>query len=233
MLNLRAPSPLSKECQRLLDQCALGALDQQREFSAWAGEHRYEIDNDTGQLTLTPDGKEMVRFDFQDLGSESYGSGTWLWSWANESIPPAIQKSALEMRELGNEQSVSEFTTPELTVEAFGGDVAAILALGWLGIEAYYGLDYGQGKAWLLLTDDLPYEPATSKTLPSLASSFSEGVSLLPIRDHAQALAAYLAYWERPHEFDGQQRLVSDNEDGRLVASFDELGRCAEINAEV
>src|SRR5919109_5568532 len=47
---------------------------------------RYDYDQPTGTLRFSAEGKTGVVADMQAVGTTGKSSGTWLWSWANDSI---------------------------------------------------------------------------------------------------------------------------------------------------
>ena len=77
---------------------------RQDQLSAKFGLDRFECydwDQRTGQLIFSEDGQARVVADIQFVGSISTRSGTWLWSWANRSIPESMKHGVRDVRAYG------------------------------------------------------------------------------------------------------------------------------------
>ncbi len=58
-------------------------------------------DQMTGKLTFSNNNKTMMIADYEDIGSLSLKSNTWLWSWDNATIEDPIKQKILIVKELG------------------------------------------------------------------------------------------------------------------------------------
>lgn len=96
-----------------------------------------------------------VSADIQLLGTESYVSNTWLWSWANyqAALPGRLLKDALELRRYGVENSVDSFTTASFNLKRADGFQLAFIASGLLHRPGFYKGPYTDGAAYFLLTN--------------------------------------------------------------------------------
>ena len=63
---------------------------------------------------------------------------SWLWGWANPSIPDALKRDALRVREYGQQQEIARLTLEEwLGTEADAWSMAA-LACNLCGAQGVY-----------------------------------------------------------------------------------------------
>lgn len=108
--------------QRCRDQFRLGSYEH------WA------YDADTGTMTFSNGAGPKVVASVQVVGTTSTRSNTWLWSWANESIPEEQSRLARAVREYGVSESLPALSEAEqpndeylgwemtaLTIQLFGG----------------------------------------------------------------------------------------------------------------
>jgi hypothetical protein len=105
----------------------------QERNDAWMREHglqgcHYEWTLDKAQLVFGPAGSEVVA-DICVLGSVSRSEGTYLWAWANDTIPPHARRALEKVREFGERKALDLLTKPESPGDrAHGMEMAAIAA---------------------------------------------------------------------------------------------------------
>jgi hypothetical protein len=104
---------------RLLNTIAAPSFDKQLHLSQLVGEEDWHFNMASGLLSFG----QHLHFQAQLLGTESDHDRTWLWAWANEGshIPPPLLQAALQMKTLGEEQQIPEFTTPGAMPTALRG----------------------------------------------------------------------------------------------------------------
>ncbi len=83
---------------------------------------RWYYDFDRGTLTFSQDGEPKVVALIQVVGTTSISSGTWLWAWANQSLPTGVIEGSIKVREFGEREQL-----PELSQEKWPDDEH----LGW------------------------------------------------------------------------------------------------------
>jgi len=64
-------------------------------------ESDWSVDQDTGTIVFTTDEVEAVA-PVQIVGTYNSTDETWLWSWANSSIVPELQRDALRVQQGGS-----------------------------------------------------------------------------------------------------------------------------------
>jgi hypothetical protein len=114
---------------------------------------QWTFDVTTGTLSV---GKDL-HWHAEILGTESHETNTWLWAWANtgSNLPSALTQASLQMKRLGEEQTIPELTQPQLPLTAdINGHVLSMIASGVCDGDAYYRGPYDGGAAFLLIKDD-------------------------------------------------------------------------------
>ncbi len=90
---------------------------------------RWDYYLDTGELVFSDGGVPKVVASIQVVGTTSKTSRTWMWAWANESLPRGVTERVLEVRQFGVTEGLSKLTEPQLTDNEFlGWEMAAITA---------------------------------------------------------------------------------------------------------
>ena len=113
---------------------------------------RWFYDLEKGTLTFSHHGVAQVVAAIQAIGSLSTQTGTWLWGWANESIPKEMCKAMLAVRDFGQKHNISRLTEDywEAT-EDDGWEMSAVTAR-LLGAKGVYRCPGESGFIFLLLT---------------------------------------------------------------------------------
>jgi len=165
------------------------------------------------------------------LGSEA--GGTWLWAWANTSLPfgSEVLSAANTLRQRGTELDVPELTERGFPVDDVrNGHVLGTVASGLLGGNGYY---FGHGETSAVLTlvtaPELALRPADAIVLSGIITR-SLGVFPVP---HRPATRAYL-------DQRGAQVAVADDGSwqvhapagGQLTLTFDHLDRVSAVSLE-
>jgi hypothetical protein len=66
------------------------ACEKEFHIGSWP---RWDYDLERGTLTFSKDGVPKVRASIQVIGTTSISGGTWMWGWANESLPSNVTKA--------------------------------------------------------------------------------------------------------------------------------------------
>ncbi|SRR5258707_817163 len=106
--------------QALNDQCM-------REFrlGSWP---RWEANLEQGKFYFLEDGIPRVAASVVVVGTYSTKSETWLWSWANESLPSAVKDSMRAVRNWGSREGVRDLTEPKFPAdEEYGWELASVV----------------------------------------------------------------------------------------------------------
>jgi hypothetical protein len=113
---------------------------------------RFDWSQDTREITFSEAGSPRVVAAFQFVGTLSKNTGTWLWSWANESLDPAVKQQLLEVQRFGVAHDLPPILQDEWPAdEADGWDMTA-LAANLLQAVGAYRAPGSSGHSFLVLT---------------------------------------------------------------------------------
>ncbi|ANI87944.1 hypothetical protein A9P82_00590 [Arachidicoccus ginsenosidimutans] len=103
------------------------------------GKHeRYYYDQDTGLITFSNNDKPCIAFKFENVGSVSYISDTWLWAWANDSCLKNVTTEILTVKELGQLNNFDKLYTDKWEADIYDGwEMTAISAYALKSIGVY------------------------------------------------------------------------------------------------
>lgn len=99
-------------------------------------EESWQFDMASGQLGLTFQEGQQVTMPAQVVGTYNPKSKTFLWGWANPSVPAALQAAALKVKAYGEEHGVLSLTQ---------GETAASEDLTWEFLALAVRLENAQG----------------------------------------------------------------------------------------
>jgi hypothetical protein len=126
---------------------------RQREFSEEVmGHDEWNYDSRMGTLTLERGVLPWRTFTAQPIGSYAFESGTWLWAWANTSLPASCTQAACEFRaSIETRAGLGVLRRPSFPcAESFAARLAAIAAAK-LGARGIYRATYGPGALFLMI----------------------------------------------------------------------------------
>jgi hypothetical protein len=76
---------------------------------------RWDADLDSGEIWFTFADGLVVSAPVQVVGSHNLDDGSWLWAWANPSIPPELTEHAQLARSFGERHELPDFTKAMIT----------------------------------------------------------------------------------------------------------------------
>jgi hypothetical protein len=113
---------------------------------------QYHWDTERAEIVFKSKGTVLVRARLQFLGSIAGRPPTWLWGWANDSIPAAATARLVEVRRYGEEHGFDKLTRPEWVPEGEDGHNVMIVSACILGARAFFH-DHSSGAALYLVLD--------------------------------------------------------------------------------
>lgn len=227
----------SENFSNLVDAGAFLAHERQLNLAdVVEGHQRWDADLSVGTITFAFADRDPLVCEAQLLGSSALNPGSWLWGWANTGVPESATAVARELRGVGEERGIPEFTEPELPLGDAGNDgidalwyrltiAAAGLTPTW---DASFRAPTGEGSVapFLLRHPELAL-PAPA--FPRIARVLSEGLQAVAIRDHRLAVESYAAARGIPIAPAGSA-LELTLPDGVLAVEFDDQGRIARLS---
>ncbi len=118
------------ELMRLNELC-----EEEFHISSWP---RWDYDFGRGTLTFSQDGVPKVRAAIQVIGTTSISGKTWMWGWANESLPQNVTKEVAKVRAFGATENIAEFREEELQDDEYLGWGLTAVAARILGVKGAY-----------------------------------------------------------------------------------------------
>ena len=84
----------------------------------------------TGELTFSDDGIKKLIIDYEEVGSVSEVTNTFLWAWENPHLEPTIKSQITKVREYGLSRNFEKLVTPKWTADQYDGwEMTAIASL--------------------------------------------------------------------------------------------------------
>ena len=118
------------ELMRLNELC-----EQEFHISSWP---RWDYDLDFGTLTFSQDGVPRVVASIQVVGTTSISGGTWLWAWANQSLPANVTQAMSKVLAFGKAEDITELIESEREDDEYiGWAMTAVAANGLKAKGAY------------------------------------------------------------------------------------------------
>ena len=93
------------------------------------GYQDWYYDQLTGQLTFSDNGIKKFIIDYEEVGSLSLKSNTWLWAWENPNLEEKIKSKIGLVRDYGQRRQFEKLINPKWTADQFDGwEMTAIAA---------------------------------------------------------------------------------------------------------
>jgi hypothetical protein len=125
---------------------------------------RWDYDLREGTLTFSNAAVPRLIAEIQVVGTTANSVGTWLWSWANRTIPLGLTRAALEVRAFGRAEKLALLTKSTSPAdEYFGWEMTAIAAKRAAAIGSYRCPD-DKGFMYVLLMSARFVTPSQSET---------------------------------------------------------------------
>jgi len=221
---------MTNKLQELYETHVLMGMRKQRHLAELIGQHTWHYDKAAGTMAFSPGPAYQV----QVLGTEAADSDTWLWAWANadSQIPPEQLQAAEQLRALGQELGIEEFITPELPREKLPAHTLGPVALGLLGLPAYYRGAMTSTNLLVAIQDPKFAFPLTLKGTDFMAT-LGDAISGCEIPNHSRAVTAFIEQlgWAPNRQGDTLQVLASDGV--QIICTFDQSNRLAKLSSRV
>ena len=123
--------------------------DRDLQIFAWP---RWDYDLDRGTLTFSRDGVPGIRASIQVIGSTSKTGGTWLWAWANTSLPENVTQGAAGVRAFGQTENLPSLTEASLPDDEYLGWEMTAVAAKVLAAKGAYRCPGDNGFLYMVYT---------------------------------------------------------------------------------
>jgi hypothetical protein len=114
---------------------------------------QYNWNQESGQLVFSNRGTPAVVADFQFVGSVSTRTGTWLWSWANESDLEAVRSQVREVRAYGEQHRLLKLACAYWSAEEEDGWAMTAVAAYLLKARGAYRSPDDHKFSFMIMTN--------------------------------------------------------------------------------
>lgn len=196
------------------------ALDKQENLSELIGESVGDIDIEKGILSFGD-----INLPAQILGFYMQDSKQWSWAWDNEDIfGKDLIKSACEIKAIGEEFDIKEFTSPVLNADFNDCHTLAMAATGILNMDAYYGVSEEGLDIFVLIKSDLIEEKNTTLKFRDTFYTFQKNFNIYP-KIAFESYTKLKGYGFKPHDDFALAKIG----EARVMAGFTERGNITRI----
>lgn len=217
------------DIEDLFSSAVFSVYRRQMALLDWIGDRNWNYDMATSSISFTDESP----FETQTLGLESV-HGIWMWAWADENnLPAASKRFAMEMKEFGLKNQISEFITPDFLTDSLScaGHTLAVIAASQLRDCPYFVCSGEQAVLYVAITDSrFSARPKplslleVAKVLPQLFADYA-------VKDHR--LAVISAFKELGVSPEQAEKSIRGFHNGMLLTcEFDEAGRLRECTTQ-
>ena len=213
--------------QELFEKYAGISSEKQENILELIGDKAWNADMIEGTLTFDED----LIFPAQILGSVSHIDNTWLWIWANKNAEYSEKIAILanNLKEYGNQYSISELSSPSFDVLENDSHKLATIAVGLYDYSFYYIADYGNGAA-IFAVNSSEINKNMKANPENILKIFPKLISIFEM-NHRNAFRHYLL--AKDFSISEEDKNISGkHENFYLKAEFDELDRLIKLSTK-
>ncbi|WP_405265285.1 DUF6882 domain-containing protein [Methanobrevibacter sp.] len=204
----------------LLSKYGALALDKQENLSELIGEEAGDLDIEKGQLTFGD-----VTFQVQIFGFFMQDSKQWSWAWDNEDIfGENLIKSALQIKSIGEEFDIPEFTTPLLNATYDDCHTLAMTASSILAMDAYYAVSEEGLDIFVGIKSDLIKENDSARKFRDTFYTFQKNFNIYP-KIAFESYTKLKGYGFKPHDDFALAKIG----EARVMAGYTERGNITRL----
>ncbi|WP_405298317.1 DUF6882 domain-containing protein [Methanobrevibacter sp.] len=204
----------------LLSKYGALALDKQENLSELIGEEAGDLDIEKGQLTFGD-----VTFQVQIFGFFMQDSKQWSWAWDNEDIfGENLIKSALQIKSIGEEFDIPEFTTPLLNATYDDCHTLAMTASSILAMDAYYAVSEEGLDIFVGIKSDLIKENDSARKFRDTFYTFQKNFNIYP-KIAFESYTKLKGYGFKPHDDFALAKIG----EARVMAGYTERGNVTRL----
>ncbi len=100
----------------------------------------------TGELTFSDNGVNKLIVDYEEVGSVSEITNTFLWAWANPHLEENIKSEIIKVKEYGEKRSFEKLTNTKWTADQYDGWEMTAIASYLLQTKGAYRVPTSDGK---------------------------------------------------------------------------------------
>jgi hypothetical protein len=152
-------------------------------------------------------------------------SRQWSWAWDNEEIfGKDLIESALEIKAVGEEFEIAEFTTPLLNAVYDDCHTLAMTSTAILGMDAYYAVSEDGLDIFVTFKSDLIKENDTAKKFRDTFYTFQKNFNIYP-KIAFESYTKLKGYGFKPHDDFALAKIG----EARVMAGYTERGNITRL----
>ncbi len=117
----------------------------QNEYKMGSFQNWY-YDQATGKLTFSDSGVVKLSIEYEEIGSYSLETNTWLWSWGNSSIEENVKQQIETVRQYGKKRNFKKLTEAKWTANEYDAWEVTAIASYILKSKGVYRVPLNDGK---------------------------------------------------------------------------------------
>ena len=204
----------------LLSKYGALALDKQENLSELIGEETGDLDIEKGQLSFGD-----VTFQVQIFGFFMQDSKQWSWAWDNEDIlGENLIKSALQIKSIGEEFDIPEFSTPLLNATYDDCHTLAMTVSSILAMDAYYAVSEEGLDIFVGIKSDLIKENDSARKFRDTFYTFQKNFNIYP-KIAFESYTKLKGYGFKPHDDFALAKIG----EARVMAGYTERGNVTRL----
>ena len=204
----------------LLSKYGALALDRQENLSKLIGEEVGDLDIEKGELSFAD-----ITFQVQILGFFMKESRQWSWAWDNEDIfGEKLIKSAQQIKAIGEEFEIPEFTTPLLNATYDDCHSLAMTSSSILAMDAYYAVSEDGLDIFVAIKSDMIGENETPKEFSDTFYRFQKSFNIYP-KIAFESYTKLKGYGFKPHDDFALAKIG----EARVMAGYTERGNITRL----
>ena len=196
------------------------ALDKQENLSELIGDTVGELDIEKETLTFGD-----IEFSAQILGFYSQDANQWSWAWDNKEIfGENLVKIADNMKSIGEEFNISEFTSPVINSSYDDCHTLAMASISILDLDAYYAVSMDGLDIFIAIESDEIIENNEVIKFRDTYLTFQKNFDIYP-RLAFEAYTKLKGYVFKPHDDFALAKIG----ESRVLVGFTERGNVTRI----
>ena len=131
----------SEECIKLIEKSYLYMTQQQKimeDVYQLSSYERWDYNQLTGKLTFSDGDTVKLEIDYEEVGSISESTNTWLWAWDNESIEVKVKSEIIKIKEYGLKNKFEPLTKSKWYASEYDGWEMASVSAYLLNAKGVY-----------------------------------------------------------------------------------------------
>ena len=196
------------------------ALDKQENLSELIGDVVGDLDIEKGTITF-----EDTTLPAQILGFYMPEAKQWSWAWDNEELfGKDIIKSACEIKAIGDEFGINEFTSPVINADYNDCHTLAMISVSLLNMDGYYASSEDGLDIFVAVKSDLIEENNSVVKFRDTFYTFQKNFKIYP-KIAFESYTKLKGYGFKPHDDFALAKIG----EARVMAGFTERGNVTRL----